>query len=187
MISIVQHKWKIFIGITITGFFFDWLTKYFAVTDLKYGVQVPVIGSVLQWQLIYNQGALFGINPRALMPSFPVTNFFYVLSGLAMILILLYYRHSEARAILSQWGICLIMPGAVGNLFDRIIRPGLGVVDFIRVDLGFRPFHPWPIFNLADAYITVGLSLIILDLILQERSAARKKKGTPVQDAARRP
>lgn len=175
MFDSARHKWKLLITASVTGLFLDWYTKFIVVSNLQIGKEVPVIGKILQWQLIFNKGALFGMNPKAWFPSFPTNIFFYVMSVIAMILIVLYYKNIEANAKFSYWGISIIMPGALGNLLDRIIRPGRGVVDFIRVDLGFWPFNPWPIWNLADAYITIGVSLIILDLWLLERSKKRTK------------
>lgn len=64
-----------------------------------------------------------------------------------------------------HWGVALITPGALGNLFDRLVYPARGVVDFIMVDLGFPPFNPWPIFNIADIYITVGVAIILFEFI----------------------
>ena len=64
MLDLQKNKWKIFFGVTIIGFFLDWLTKYLAVSKLQMGIPLPVIGSVLQWQLIFNSGGLFGFNPK---------------------------------------------------------------------------------------------------------------------------
>ncbi len=177
MIDIAKHKWKLLFSVALVGLFLDWYTKHLASIRLPMGVPVPVIGKILQWQLIYNKGGLFGFNPKAYIPSFPTNLFFYVFSVIAMVIIIVYYKNIEERAKFSYLGISLIMPGALGNLLDRIIRPGQGVVDFIRCDLGFRPFNPWPIWNLADAYITIGVGLIIIDLWLLERY-----KKTPVQE-----
>lgn len=59
-----------------------------------------------------------------------------------------------------------ILGGAVGNGIDRVILTPLhlseGVRDFIHVDLGFFPFHPWPTFNIADSGITVGFAVLVL-------------------------
>jgi len=178
VIDIKKHKWTLFIVTAGIGFALDWFTKHLAVTTLTYAQEVPVIGTVLQWQLIYNKGGLFGFNPQSLFSWFPTNAVYYVLSIIAMILIIVYYKNIESRATLSRYAISLIMAGAMGNLFDRVIRPGKGVVDFIRADLGFRPFNPWPIFNLADAYITVGVCMIILELWLQER-----KKKAPIRQS----
>lgn len=169
MFDLQKNKWKVFFSVTIIGFFLDWLTKYLAVSKLQMGVPVPVIGSILQWQLIFNTGGLFGFNPKSWIPSFPTNLVYYIMSAVAIIIIVLYYSKIDVKAKFSYWGISLIMPGAVGNLFDRIIRPGRGVVDFIKVDLNFPPFNPWPIWNLADACITVGVILIIIDLWFQEK------------------
>lgn len=169
MFDLEKNKWKLFFAVTIIGSLLDWFTKYLAVFKLQRGIPVPVVGNFLQWQLLYNTGGLFGINPKNWIPSFPVNLVFYIMSAIAIIIIVLYYSQIDVKAKFSYWGISLIMPGAIGNLLDRIIRPGKGVVDFIKVDLNFPPFNPWPIFNLADSYITIGVILILIDLWLQER------------------
>ena len=176
MFDLEKNKWKLFFIVTIAGSFLDWFTKYLAVSKLQMGIPVPVIGKVLQWLLLYNTGGLFGINPKNWIPSFPVNLVFYIMSAIAIIIVVLYYSQIDAKAKFSYWGISLIMPGAIGNLFDRIIRPGKGVVDFIKVDLNFPPFNPWPIFNLADAYITIGVILILIDLWLQEKGKKTVKE-----------
>jgi signal peptidase II len=70
-----------------------------------------------------------------------------------------------------------VLGGAVGNGIDRLLAQTgtlAGVRDFIHVDLGFWPFHPWPTFNVADAGITGGFIILLL-LSLQ-----RPKPGAPV-------
>ena len=95
-----------------------------------------------------------------------------------MVLIIVYYKNIDPKAKFTFLGISFVMPGALGNLLDRIIRPGQGVVDFIRFDINVWPFNPWPIWNLADAYITIGVALIILDLWLLERQSKAVKEKT---------
>ena len=58
-----------------------------------------------------------------------------------------------------------ILGGAVGNAYDRILMHFghlEGVRDFLHVDLGFQPFHPWPTFNIADSGICVGFAILVL-------------------------
>jgi signal peptidase II len=61
-----------------------------------------------------------------------------------------------------------IIGGALGNAYDRMVAwsgidPGIrGVRDFIHVDLGFWPCHPWPTFNLADSALTVAVAVLII-------------------------
>ena len=77
----------------------------------------------------------------------------------------------EGPAILAA-GLSLVLGGAVGNLIDRI-RLGY-VVDFIQVDLPVPFFDPFPSFNVADAAITVGAALLIIDsLFFSGRSEAQ--------------
>ncbi len=182
--DIVKNKWKLFITITLCGFIIDSFTKYIAAAKLPFTVSVPVIGDILQWQLIFNKGGVFGINPRALFPSFPVNILFYIFSVIAMILLVFYYMSIDPKSKFSYFGIALIMPGALGNLFDRIMHPGRGVVDFIKVNLHFWPFNPWPIFNMADAFITVGVSLILIDLWIQERYKKEIENETHVTEGS---
>jgi signal peptidase II len=169
----LRGKWVIFWTITCGGLFFDWATKYMAVKTLVAGHVTPVWGKSFGFYLIYNRGALFGIDPRAYIPGFPVNVFFYVFSAIAAILLIVYYANLRNTPSFMYWGISIIMPGAMGNLWDRIFFPNRGVVDFVKVDLGFSPAHPWPIFNMADMYITIGVMLILLGLWIEE---IRKKK-----------
>ena len=174
--DINTNKWKIFSIVSTIGFIIDFYTKYLASTQLQFGIAVPVIGNVLQFQLVYNKGALFGLNPQSISPAFPVNLFFYIISAIAIVILLIFYRHTEPDAKLTCWGTAFIMPGALGNLFDRIIRPSKGVVDFIKMDFHFWPFNPWPNYNMADAYITVGLIMIITDMFIQYTIQKKTKK-----------
>ena len=86
---------------------------------------------------------------------------------------------SSRRRVRGRWAECGlggIIGGALGNLTDRLFRgAGWGrgaVVDF--VDLGW-----WPIFNLADASITVGLVIVVFHLYRAERQSSRTPGGAP--------
>lgn len=68
-------------------------------------------------------------------------------------------RQTPAADRVSRLGLGLIAGGALGNGLDRI-RHG-EVVDFIMVDLGFWPLDPWPIFNVADSAVFVGVALLL--------------------------
>lgn len=180
MLDIQKYKWKIFFTVTLIGFIIDSYSKFLALNHLKFGIPVPVIGEILQFQLVFNRGALFGLNPQSIFPSFPVNLFFYIFSAIAISLLIIYYKHIESYAKLTCWGIVFIMPGALGNLFDRIIHPEKGVVDFIKMDFNFWPFNPWPNYNMADAYITVGIIMVIIDMFIQEKNRKTENKGVQI-------
>jgi signal peptidase II len=75
-------------------------------------------------------------------------------------------RLGDSRAL--RFGLALILGGALGNLYDRVVHGG--VTDFLDVYVG--TYH-WPAFNVADSAITVGACLVLLDMILSRRTAQR--------------
>jgi signal peptidase II len=163
----IEKKWYLFIAITIAGVALDWFTKYLAVTHLRVGVPVNVIGHYAQFLLVFNKAAIWGIDPRAIFPWFPLNGFFYVFNGIAMIVIILYFKTLKPSDRLMQWGIALIMPGALGNILDRVVHAKIGVVDFIRLGISDRLY--WAIFNCADIYVTFGVAIMLWYFLFEEK------------------
>jgi signal peptidase II len=163
----IERKWYLFSIVSIVGFFLDWFTKYLAAKNLKIGEPVDIIGHYAQFVLVFNKGAIFGIEPRRFLPTFPLNGFFIVFTILAIIIIVAYYKTLRPTDVLMQWGISLVMPGALGNIFDRIVHARLGVVDFIR--LGISENIHWFIFNCSDAYVTIGVILMLWNFIFEEK------------------
>ena len=135
-------------------------------------------GRFLQLLLVYNKGALFGFDPRRFLPSFPLNAFFFIFSIIAIAVIIAYYQSLKDSDTLMKWGLALILPGALGNLLDRIIHPMLGVVDFIRI--GVSDMLYWPIFNMADVYVTVGVALIFINFLREEFTPKEKSAMAPI-------
>ena len=73
-------------------------------------------------------------------------------------------RHIDAAML---WGLALILGGAAGNAFDRIVSGR--VTDFLEFYIGV--YH-WPTFNVADSAIVIGSGLLLLDMLLSKRQAA---------------
>ncbi len=172
----IKHKWLLLVVLTVVGFLLDWGTKFLADSKLPHGVPVQVIGDYFQFLLVYNKGALFGLNPRDLIASFPVNHFFLVFTVLAIVFLVLYYRSLKRNEILMHWGLALVLPGAFGNMYDRIFYADKGVVDFIRI--GIPPDTYWFIFNVADVFVTVGVALMMVHFFregkTQENTPERK-------------
>lgn len=127
----------------------DQWSKYYVQTHMSLGMSIPLIPSVFHLTYILNPGAAFGIleNQRT----------FFVIIGLLMIGAVLYlYPRIPANMRLLRLGTGLMMGGAVGNVIDRI-QTGY-VVDFFD-------FRIWPVFNIADIAIVVGVSCIIYTLL----------------------
>lgn len=80
--------------------------------------------------------------------------------------LLWYYLRSDELTRLQRWAIGGIIGGGIGNLIDRIFRPG-GVVDFISVKFyGLFGFERWPTFNIADACVVVSMFLFLFSIII---------------------
>jgi signal peptidase II len=74
---------------------------------------------------------------------------------------------TPATARLTQVALGLVLGGALGNIYDGFT---IGMVrDFVEVDLGVRWFDPFPIFNIADSAICVGVGLLVLSILLDRR------------------
>jgi signal peptidase II len=117
-----------------------------------------VIDGFLRLTYVRNRGAAFGILSDADLPFQAAV--FSLLSLVALAAIAFYAWRLPAESRLPKSALALIMGGAVGNLIDRM-RLGY-VIDFVDAHLG--PHH-WPAFNVADSAITVGVVLLVLDML----------------------
>jgi len=117
-----------------------------------------VIDGFLRLTYVRNRGAAFGILSDADLPF--QAGVFSVLSLAALAAIALYAWRLPVESRLPKAALALIMGGAVGNLIDRM-RLGY-VIDFVDAHLG--QYH-WPAFNVADSAITIGVVLLVLDML----------------------
>jgi signal peptidase II len=117
-----------------------------------------IIPNLLDFTHVQNTGAAFGLMNAA---DFPYKSaVMIIIAGVALVAISLYARQLGSHERLSRIGLALILGGALGNLMDRAISGY--VVDF--VDVYWGDAHFWA-FNLADAAISVGAVLVLLDMI----------------------
>ena len=143
------------LGAAAVVFALDQTTKWLALEALADG-PVDVIEGAVTLELSYNSGGVFGVGQ-----GFP--GLFLAATILVTLGILVWARRIEERAWLIPLG--LVLGGGLGNLADRVFRDLDGrVVDF--VDL-----HVWPVFNLADSAIVIGVGLVLLGALRSERPA----------------
>jgi signal peptidase II len=100
---------------------------------------------------------------------------FIALAGVALVMIGSFFRRIEPHDRLSAVSLGLIVSGALGNLTDRIFRGG-EVVDFLQFNLGLFIF---PDFNVADAAISIGVVLLLLDAVTHETEEGVTRKNAP--------
>ncbi|MGM0462786.1 MAG: signal peptidase II [Fibrobacterota bacterium] len=165
----------IFLFVAAAAFASDYSTKQAVLEFLSPGETVPLLGEVLSLTLVFNPGALWSIDPSALIPWLSSRTFFVVFGILALTVLFFFVRSLRRKEHpFLFWGSSFVMGGALGNLTDRFIQDQ-GVVDFIRFDLGFAPFNPWPIFNFADIWLTTGIICMIVGTIRGEDADGKKK------------
>ncbi len=119
---------------------------------------VPIVDGLLSISHVRNRGAAFGLLSDWDLPYQPLL--LSLLSIAALLAIALYFVRLPAAARLPRLALALVLGGAVGNLLDRL-RLGY-VVDFIHV---YWRQHQWPDFNVADSAITVGVILLVFDIL----------------------
>ena len=136
----------------------DQIVKAVVRSTFELHESVIVIPSFFNLTRLHNYGAAFGLMNAAEFPFKTVV--LSIVATLALGALSWYGATLPAEQRLARLGLALIIGGAAGNLIDRL-RSGY-VVDF--VDLYWRDWHFWA-FNVADAAITVGVSLMILDLL----------------------
>lgn len=150
----------------------DQASKLWATEVLKEGKILKPLGSDLLWfVLVHNSGLAFGLK---LMPSLLLT-IMVMIAALGLALYLVFKRDLLLRYALP---LTLVMAGAFGNLIDRL-RYGY-VVDFISVDLPDFIMDRWPVFNIADSAVSVGvIILLFLNLFPQKNLSPEPSLSTP--------
>jgi signal peptidase II len=146
------------LAIIVTVVALDQISKLVVKRLLPLHESRSIIPNVLDFTHVQNTGAAFGLMNAA---DFPYKSaVMIVIAAVALIAISLYARQLGSHERLSRIGLALILGGALGNLTDRAISGY--VVDF--VDVYWGEAHFWA-FNLADAAISVGAVLVLLDMI----------------------
>lgn len=142
-------RWVYSIG--LAAVVLDQVTKYAAEAFLSDGRVVNVIGELLRFRLAYNDAAAFSL-------GFGATWVLALISSVAVLLLLWF----GPKAKTTIWSVIagLVLGGAAGNWVDRVFKEpeffSGHVVDFLQIPFNF------PIFNLADTFLVVGISLAIL-------------------------
>lgn len=147
--------------IIILGIVIDQLTKLWVVASLPFNSTVSVLGDFFGLCYIHNEGAAWSI-----LAEKPV--FLIILSAVILLVVIFFLFKTPKDQKLLRASLALVIAGALGNLIDRV-RLGY-VVDFLRLP------H-WPIFNIADCLLVVGVILICIVLLFgkDEKKTAKDK------------
>ena len=138
----------------IIGLILDRLSKSYAINNF---IENPYQGKLLNFTYLENRGAAFGILQDSRL--------FFIILTLVIVAALVYYfvkNYKKNHKILNI-ALAMIISGAIGNFYDRLFQGY--VVDFIEF-----AFVKFPVFNIADIFVTLGSFLMIIYLIFFEES-----------------
>lgn len=140
----------------------DQLIKYFVETRMGYGEQIDILPFLALFR-VHNDGIAF-----SMLSWLHDGGLIAITVGVIAFVLYLWWTNAPNR-IFARYGFALIIGGAIGNLIDRSMHGY--VVDYVLFHL---PNWSFAVFNLADAFITIGAGLIILEEFLgwrRERTA----------------
>jgi signal peptidase II len=156
----ILHNYR-YLPITALVVILDQITKLLAVAYLPYQQQHALL-SFFNLTLTHNEGAAFGF----LSEAGGWQRWFFASLAIVVTLGIVYWlRQIRGKQAWLEFSLCLVLGGALGNLFDRIYHGH--VIDFLQVH-----YHNWyfPTFNVADTAITLGAFLLLVSHYKQENS-----------------
>ena len=162
-------QWLLLFGVAIGVILADQISKAYVAAHLAFHTSwmpLDVIEPVFRFTHVHNTGAAFGLFPQG-------GSIFLIIAVLVSAVIIYYYRQIPDNAWMVRLALGFQLGGALGNVIDRV-RLGY-VVDFFEVEY-------WPVFNVADSCIVIGVGLLALVMLLEEYRAARAKKS-PSEDS----
>ena len=148
--------------IIVLGILLDRVTKLWAVRRLSTGEDIVVIKDLFSFSYLENRGAAFGI--------FKDKHIFLIsITTIAILLMVFYLFKYKTNPKVLKIGLSLIISGAIGNLIDRIKYKY--VVDFIFFH--YKDTYHFPIFNIADVLVSLGMILLIIFIIKEDGNEDR--------------
>ena len=139
----------------------DQLSKWGVQTSMQIDESFDVIPGFFRITYLHNTGAALSMLEGKMV-------FFYLISIVFLIGMLYFYRTTDHRDRLTRIGVVLMMAGTLGNFIDRLI------FQYVRDFLDFIIFgYDFPVFNVADISLCVGVGLIVLSMVLETYGGRR--------------
>lgn len=142
----------------------DQVTKWFIIKNMELGESIPVIEGFFHITSHRNSGAAWGILQGQMI-------FFYIITVIVIIgIIYMMQKYVQTNKVLGI-GLGFVLGGAIGNFIDRLrMQEVVDFLDFTIINYSF------PIFNIADSALTVGVIIILVAMFIEERNEKRKRK-----------
>ena len=148
-----RKNYIIALAFSIVLIILDQVTKYLAVIHLKNSEGIDIVPNVFKLHYLENRGAAFGIMQGR-------QGFFFIMTVIVLVAIIYVYGKIPVEKHFMLMRICsiLLFSGAIGNMIDRSIQNY--VVDFLYFEL-----IDFPIFNVADIYVTISTIIFIISIL----------------------
>jgi len=150
----------------------DQATKWLVAERMAEYESIPVLGDFFRLTFIHNRGAAFGIDVGS-----PLLHLLFSLVALGALGWMFYTAPPEAR--LLRCSLSMVLGGALGNIADRVRLEK--VIDFF--DFGLGDWR-WPVFNVADTFLTIGIFLLFLTYSRQPQAQSPAPQPHPPGDPA---
>lgn len=158
----ISYVLAVIAGLLVIGA--DQYTKYLVVSNMELYDHKDFLPGFINFSYIHNKGGAWGFLDGYTWILVSVT-------VLAMLIFLTVILRKGAKNKYIFWCAVLILSGGIGNLIDRVFRGG-NVIDFINFE-----FITFPVFNVADCAVVLGVTLILIyfirDMILSEKSKSK--------------
>lgn len=158
-----KNKEKIY-GIAVIILMIDQFIKLLISNNMKLGSEIKVIDNFFSLFYLKNTGAAFSILDDK-------GSFLIIISVIILVIVDRYIAKESKFSKLGILSFGIVIGGIVGNLVDRLLYHG--VIDYLSFNIFGKNF---PVFNIADTAITIGIVLIIIDIIRGEINDRRRKR-----------
>ena len=141
----------------------DQLTKWLIIAKMELGESIAVIDQFFYITSHRNRGAAWGILQNQML-------LFYIITVIVIVYLVYFLQKHKHEKKGFNVGLALILGGAIGNFIDRLFRKE--VVDFF--DFRIFSYH-YPIFNIADSALVIGVTILIIYILFEERALKKEK------------
>lgn len=140
----------------------DQLSKFGIQASMSLGDSIPLIPGFFKITYLHNTGAAWSMLEGKML-------FFYLISIAFLIGMAIFYKSTPSNDVLTRVGVVMMMAGTLGNFIDRL------VFHYVRDFLDFIILgYDFPVFNVADMSLCIGVGLILLSIILENYGGFRK-------------
>jgi len=161
----------LFLAVAALGAALDLWTKHLAFEHIQRFQEVTIIDGFFAYGRTTNPGVVFGMGGNA------KTIWKFIAVAAVPVILIIFYTVRKPRWILTI-SLGMILAGTIGNMYDRVFTDAHEVRDFIK--FYYRPAaggeKVWPLFNLADAFICVGVFLLTIEMMFFDE---KKKTAEP--------